>query len=262
MERRLEAASDGMRLYRQRMRNEQRQQILERETQRQQVRQAAMNDVQREEYREQKRNLSQQRRENMDEEQRAQNYNCSFSFASFAVKLCVSPGRGLYCFRIQGQTYHTTTNLYPGDGQPQYVPLYSIEANEAMQHRMNAAQNSECSLATTRAISDVLQQINPYVELYKNMHAVKQQEVERARRDNVQERRYQQHFRRGSDIRRYNILTSNEIAAVFVGENGAPPENRDIVVYPRNILPEKISYVSCHLDPMSYPILFPHGEFG
>ncbi|KAF2350022.1 hypothetical protein FHG87_019223 [Trinorchestia longiramus] len=57
------------------------------------------------------------------------NYNCVFSFASFGVKLCVPPGRGLNCFRIQGQTYHTTTYLYPGDGQPQYGQLYIVEAN-------------------------------------------------------------------------------------------------------------------------------------
>ncbi|KAF2366705.1 hypothetical protein FHG87_002532 [Trinorchestia longiramus] len=61
-----------MRLYRQRIKNEQWQEILERERQRQQVRRAAMNDVQREEYREQQRNLSQQKKENRDEEQRAQ----------------------------------------------------------------------------------------------------------------------------------------------------------------------------------------------
>ncbi|KAF2355668.1 MHC classes I/II-like antigen recognition protein [Trinorchestia longiramus] len=46
--------------------------IFEREMQRQQVRQAAINDVQREEYRDQQRNLTQQRKENMDVEQRAQ----------------------------------------------------------------------------------------------------------------------------------------------------------------------------------------------
>ncbi|KAF2359583.1 hypothetical protein FHG87_009653 [Trinorchestia longiramus] len=72
MERRLEAARGRMRLYTQRIRNEQRQEVLERERQRQQMRRAAMNDVQREEYREQQRNLSQQIRENMDAEQRAQ----------------------------------------------------------------------------------------------------------------------------------------------------------------------------------------------
>ncbi|KAF2356783.1 Myelin gene regulatory factor C-terminal domain 2 [Trinorchestia longiramus] len=50
MERRLEAVRDRMRLYSQRIRNEKRYEILERERQLQQVRRAAMNDVQREEY--------------------------------------------------------------------------------------------------------------------------------------------------------------------------------------------------------------------
>ncbi|KAF2362573.1 hypothetical protein FHG87_006674 [Trinorchestia longiramus] len=39
------------------------------------------------------------------------NYNCAFSFASFGVKLCVPPGRGLYCFCIQGQTYHSDKSV-------------------------------------------------------------------------------------------------------------------------------------------------------
>ncbi|XP_014775927.1 uncharacterized protein LOC106873201 [Octopus bimaculoides] len=113
-----------------------------------------------------------------------------------------------------------------------------------------------------RKIRDVIHQINPYAELYKNIHAVEQREEERARRVNVSIRRYEFRFRRGSDIRRYNFPTSNEIAVVFVRENGVPPENRDIIVYPRDAPSEKISYMSCHLDPMSYPILFSPGEFG
>ncbi|XP_014768871.1 uncharacterized protein LOC106868220 [Octopus bimaculoides] len=61
------------------------------------------------------------------------NYNCTFSFGSFGVKLAASPGRGPYCFRIRGQTYHTTTNLHPANDQPQYGQLYIIDADEALQ---------------------------------------------------------------------------------------------------------------------------------
>ena len=69
-------------------------------------------------------------------------------------------------------------------------------------------------------------------------------------------------FKRGPDCRRYNEPTHNEVAAVFVGEDGAPPANRDIVVYPRDRQPERIPYMSAHTDPMCYPILFPRGELG
>ena len=43
---------------------------------------------------------------------------------------------------------------------------------------------------------------------------------------------------------------------------GAPPVNRDIIIYPRDRPPQRISYMSCNLDPMSYPLLFPRGDPG
>ena len=49
------------------------------------------------------------------------------------------------------------------------------------------------------------------------------------------------------------------MAAVFVGEDGAPERHCGV---PRDRLPERISYLSCHLDPMCYPILFPRGDTG
>ena len=35
----------------------------------------------------------------------------------------------------------------------------------------------------------------------------------------------------GQDRRRYNLLLHNEVAVVFVGEDGAPP-SREVVIYP------------------------------
>ena len=54
----------------------------------------------------------------------------------------------------------------------------------------------------------------------------------------------------------------NEIAAILVGKDGAEPAQRDIVVYHRDRETERISYMSCHIDPMCYPILFPRGDLG
>lgn len=36
------------------------------------------------------------------------------------------------------------------------------------------------------------------------------------------------------DQRRYNLPTANEVAAVFVGEDGRPPRNLDLVIYDTN----------------------------
>ncbi|CAI9731071.1 Hypothetical predicted protein [Octopus vulgaris] len=112
-----------------------------------------------------------------------------------------------------------------------------------------------------KKINCVIQQSNPNAELYKNMPAG-EQEVERARRDNVPIRTFESRFRRWSDVRHYNFVTSNEKVAVFVGENGAPLEIRDIIEYPIDVPPPKLSYTSCHLNPMIYPIPFIPEEFG
>lgn len=42
-----------------------------------------------------------------------QSYNCAFFFASFRAKIRQPPGRGPYCFRMEGQTYHYVSNLHP-----------------------------------------------------------------------------------------------------------------------------------------------------
>ena len=83
--------------------------------------------------------------------------------------------------------------------------------------------------------------------------------TETVNRESQEVRRF---YKRGPDCRRYNEPTHDEVAVVFVGEDGAPPVNRDIVIYLRNRLPQRISYMSCHLDPMCYPILFPRGDPG
>ena len=59
--------------------------------------------------------------------------------------------------------------------------------------------------------------------------------------------------------RRYNQPTVDEVAALFVGTDGAPPTNKDIVVYPRMEGKHRVSELHAFVDPMSYPLLFPTG---
>lgn len=65
------------------------------------------------------------------------------------------------------------------------------------------------------------------------------------------------------DPRRYNLPIANEVAAVFVSEDGEPPFARDICVHPYGEASlQNINIISPNCDPMTYPLLFPHGEFG
>ena len=107
-----------------------------------------------------------------------------------------------------------------------------------------------------------MQQHSPYASAFKQMHTVEQEEEQHATEHDREPQIVRLFFKCGPDCRRYNEPTHNEVAAVFIGEDGAPPANRDIVVYPRDRQPERISYMSSHADPMCYPVLFPRGDMG
>ena len=67
--------------------------------------------------------------------------------------------------------------------------------------------------------------------------------------------------------RRYDNPTTTEIAAVYVGNDGAPPNpaDRDLDIYPADYNANntvKIKATSPNADPMTYPLLFFHGDFG
>jgi hypothetical protein len=74
-------------------------------------------------------------------------------------------------------------------------------------------------------------QDSSYVSAFKEMWAIEQEEkmLQLSLRGN-----HRLFFKRGPDCRRYNEPTRSEVAAVFVGEDGAPPGERDIAVYPRD----------------------------
>jgi hypothetical protein len=49
---------------------------------------------------------------------------------------------------------------------------------------------------------------------------------------------------------------------VFVGEDGEPPIERDFCIFSKTEGPIKILTISKHLDPMTYPLIYPVGGFG
>lgn len=77
------------------------------------------------------------------------------------------------------------------------------------------------------------------------MYAIEMEETRHANAMGTEPPQVRLHFKRGPDCRRYNEPSHDEVAAIFIGEDGAPPENRDIIVYPRGTTPQRISYLSC-----------------
>ena len=137
------------------------------------------------------------------------------------------------------------------------VKNYSMD-NYTLLRKSNIKQTYD----VMQIIQNVMDESSPYAVAYKYMHEVEQEEQRSACTENRTPREVRLNFKRGPDQRRYNEPTHDEVAAVFIGEDGAPPANRDVVIYPKDTPPQRISYMSCNLDPMCYPLLFPRGDLG
>ncbi|XP_066929445.1 uncharacterized protein [Clytia hemisphaerica] len=189
-------------------------------------------------------------------------YNNSFAFGSFSANLRPPPGIGPPTFRICGQICHRYGTLFPNEEQPQYAQLYIIEAAQALGLRMKNPSAVDCNRATMALIQDVLGTVNPYAASFKHMKQVEQEEQNRAIAENRPVSRITMVMREGHDQRRGNAPLHEEVAAIFTGEDGAPPAGRNIVVYPRNHHLRSIPSTSSVVDPYIYPLLFPRGDLG
>ena len=190
-------------------------------------------------------------------------FNSAFSFASFGANIAPPPGRGPPCFRLCGQVVHRSGTLHPEHGfPPSYSQLYIYDGQRALDERMNRNENRNCHPDVMRTIQNVMHRDNPYALAFKHMSEVEQEEHLIAAAENRLPSEVQMYMKVAGDRRRYNLPHHDEVAAVFVGEDGAPPTSRDIMVYPRNRYLETISTTSPNLDPMVYPIFFPRGDGG
>ena len=104
-------------------------------------------------------------------------YNSTFSFASFGAQTVQTSSRGTYCYKIHGQTYHSTSTLHPPDDKERvYGQLYIIEGDQAVATRMSATPNSECLPEVMEIIQRVMSEISPYADAYRHMHSIEQAE--------------------------------------------------------------------------------------
>lgn len=188
--------------------------------------------------------------------QNIRQYNSALAFASVTAEAVHFPPRGPYCFKIHGQIYHSVGTLQVPQGQkPAYASLFIIDTETALGIRMEHTANRECSPQLMQSLQDMLQEFNPYAQLFQHVS-------ERAQ--NSEQFQLHFHLNNAFDRRRYNAPTAQgEIAAVFTSTDGAPPGKFDFVVYNKsNGRLSRINNLNPHCDPMCYPLLFLCGDAG
>ncbi|XP_065679837.1 uncharacterized protein LOC136094151 [Hydra vulgaris] len=103
---------------------------------------------------------------------------------------------------------------------------------------------------------------SPFALAFKNMAEVEDEEICKAAIEGRSASVVKMSLLEGGGRRRYNLPSHDELAVVFVGEDGAPPTSREVVIYPRGHPLKIVSSMSANLDPMVYPLFFSRGDAG
>ena len=192
-------------------------------------------------------------------------YNSALAMASLGAQVDVPRGMGPYCFRIHGQVYHNIGPLYPEQGShPRYGQIYILDTNDAAAERMGNRANVACNASVMRLLTSWFHENNEYARSFRMMGDVVKEEEQRARRERRSTPNIRMVFEVPShlDRRRYNIPVANEIAVVYVGDDGDVPRSRSLAVHHRISGLQRIRDIDKCCDPMSYPLLFPRGRPG
>ncbi|KAL5710281.1 hypothetical protein ACHQM5_020865 [Ranunculus cassubicifolius] len=165
-------------------------------------------------------------------------------------------GHGPRSFTIHGELHHQLGTLLPDpDKDPTYSQLYLYDVNTALDYRKN--RDPHLRKDVFKLIQDTLLQTNELCKIYQQAFEILSQNDDG--NNNIFARL---HYKEGTDRRRYNVPTSQEIAVILPGD-GAPDQGyRDIILHMRNHSLQRIH--ECHplYLPSHYVLFFPYGELG
>jgi hypothetical protein len=153
-------------------------------------------------------------------------FNSALAFVSFGMQCFpLLPGRGAGppVVTCHGQVYHLAGRLFPEDDNARYAQLYMYDHGEALGRR--ALQYPDLGEQTLDLLQKMLEDISPYAAKYQHMGRV-------AQAQGAPEVKLGFLGATGSDVGRYSAPTTMEPGVIFVGAEGVPETNRDIVIWP------------------------------
>ena len=192
-------------------------------------------------------------------------YNNLLAFGSFGAKLVTFHTAGPQVFRICGQTYHNSYLLNPENEKLcKYGQLYVIDNELANNIRLQNKNSKNCSLNLLKELDNVIRTIKSYSMAYKMMHEIEMEEHKKAEKCGSLPKEVKMYTVRNNTLDKKNngAVACNEVAIVYVGDDSLSQSERDICIYSKTSDACRIPIISQHIDPMIYPLLFPHGECG
>lgn len=186
-------------------------------------------------------------------------YNAAFAFTSLGIDFDDTPnlmrnGNSVYSFRIGGELYHSIGTLAPATARPaSYAQLYIHDPVEALRTRGN--RNRNLRMDTMSRLQEMLNEHHFYAHVFRHAHEVMTAEQS----EDVSMRLCVDACQ---DRRRFNLPTSDEIAAVLPGDGSQVTQSRDIILRSRDGPLHRMSEGHPAYAPLHYVMLFPRGEDG
>ncbi|KAL7616464.1 hypothetical protein Lser_V15G00051 [Lactuca serriola] len=204
--------------------------------------------------------------------QNIRRYNMMFAFTSMVgmIDHIVSLGGAPYVYRMHGQNYHIAGSLLPEEGEsPRFCQLYiydtdhevqnsfkSCESNKKKKTTSNESMANPFSLEfwTIHELMGLLDFINPLVKQFRMARdCFGSNPTERIRLRLIGSRE--------NDGRQYNLPTTNEVAALIIGDIDGYG-SRDIVLETQSRHLQRINELHPQYLALQYPLLFPYAEDG
>ncbi|KAI7956604.1 hypothetical protein MJO28_003699 [Puccinia striiformis f. sp. tritici] len=192
-------------------------------------------------------------------------YNNSISFTSLRAEIdkSVRGQLGLTVFRMCGALNHRISSIEPNnEADAGYSQIYVVgdRGNEEVNTRIRKAQGkggktgiaSQLIPSTVTTLLSVMYQYNPYAKLFKSAKEV-------LNVNNAKTFKLQGVPLPGSDPKRYNEPTVDEVAVIVQGEGDIVSE-RQILLHRKDGGLKYISDMHSSYFPLRYPLFFPRGE--
>ncbi|XP_023741901.2 uncharacterized protein LOC111889982 [Lactuca sativa] len=165
----------------------------------------------------------------------------------------VKSGGGPYVYRMHGQNYHIAGSLLPQDGES---PRFCQLSNKKKKTTSNESMANPFSLEfwTIHELMGLLDFINPLVKQFRMAR-------DRFGSNPTERIRLKLIGSRENDGRQYNLPTTNEVAALIIGDIDGY-DSRDIVLETQSRQLQRINELHPQYLALQYPLLFPYAEDG
>nr|XP_029145225.1 uncharacterized protein LOC112718243 [Arachis hypogaea] len=169
-------------------------------------------------------------------------YNSMFQFTSMGAKIDrgINTSRGPPTFILCGENYHLIGSLIPPEG------------NNA---KCRGEDNKNIDEDIVRDLKKMLDEKNVLVKAFRMVR----DSMGKESNSTIKLRLL---GKRGKDGRRYNLPSTDEVAALIVGDFDIDKTDRDIVVETQSERLQRINQLNPAYLGLQYPLLFPYGEDG